>query len=157
MEMLNTPTLETDKKTTERLVASAVGVETRGEKIMQLIKDINENRETKESAAIRDKTVEMLGDGHDYSPFATTAYSHDTMFLWTVVTLAERFCHLYNAVNNPIPYYREIRFGVRRGPRQLQSAVQRSQSRTRSVHHGGGLETSGVRVQEMHVGVRKTV
>lgn len=114
-EETNKPTVETDRRVAERLTEAAAAVaetvqaeEIRGDRLSQLINDINENHETEESIALRDKTIERLGRDHDCSPFASSANGHDTMFLWTVVTFAERFCHLYNAVNNPAVYYKDM-------------------------------------------------
>nr|BDT63579.1 MAG: wsv343-like protein [Pasiphaea japonica whispovirus] len=42
------------------------------------------------------------------SSFATGADSNDTMFAWTVVTLAERFCALYNALTHSEEFYRQM-------------------------------------------------
>ncbi|KAK8407561.1 hypothetical protein O3P69_002252 [Scylla paramamosain] len=75
---------------------------------MEIINEINDARETDEIVALRNKTVETIGGGHDCYPFASSAYGHDTMLLWTFVTLAERFCQLYNAINNPEEYYRAM-------------------------------------------------
>ncbi|KAK3883918.1 hypothetical protein Pcinc_011773 [Petrolisthes cinctipes] len=116
MESVNSPSAETDKWTAEkaadeasrRASASATDNADRRDLLRQIVEDINGNRETEDSIIIRDKTVETIGDEHDCSPFASSAYGHDTMFLWTVVTLSERFCHLYNAVNHPVLYYEEM-------------------------------------------------
>ncbi|AAK77835.1 ORF166 [White spot syndrome virus] len=42
------------------------------------------------------------------STFATGADKNDTIFAWTVVTLAERFCALYNITSHPEEYYQQI-------------------------------------------------
>nr|GBG35434.1 wsv343-like protein [Metapenaeus ensis nimavirus] len=42
------------------------------------------------------------------STFASGADKKDTMFLWMMVTMAERFCALYNIVSHPDRYYKQL-------------------------------------------------
>lgn len=111
MESINKPSREMDEAIAAKYAEPSQEVDRSvkdGERLMEIIDEINDVGETDEIIALRNKTVETIGDGHDCYPFASSAYGHDTMFLWTVVTLAERFCQLYNAVNNPEEYYRAM-------------------------------------------------
>nr|BDT63070.1 MAG: wsv343-like protein [Trachysalambria curvirostris nimavirus] len=42
------------------------------------------------------------------STFASGADKKDTMFSWTMVTMAERFCALYNIISHPERYYKQL-------------------------------------------------
>ena len=109
MESINKPSPETDGVIAAKYTKTIQEADrSSGERLMEIIKDISDVRETDEIVALRNKTMEIIGDEHDCYPFASSAYGHDTMFLWTVVTLAERFCQLYNAVNNPKEYYKAM-------------------------------------------------
>ena len=112
MESINKPSPEMDEAIAAKYAEASQEINNRsvknGNRLVEIIDEINDARETDETVVLRNKTVEAIGDGNDSYPFASNAYGHDTMFLWTVVTLAERFCQLYNAVNNPKEYYREM-------------------------------------------------
>nr|GBG35367.1 wsv343-like protein [Hemigrapsus takanoi nimavirus] len=111
MESINRPSPEMDEAIAVKYAEVNQKVDRSvkdSDRLMEIIDEINDVRETDEIVALRNKTVETIGDGHDCYPFASSAYGHDTMFLWTVVTLAERFCQLYNAVNNPEEYYKAM-------------------------------------------------
>ena len=73
-----------------------------------IINAINNNTESEDTKRLLSTVIEALGKDHDSSSFATNAFDQDTMFLWTIVILAERFCQIYSAVNNPEAYYREL-------------------------------------------------
>ena len=45
------------------------------------------------------------------STFATGADKKDTMFAWSMVTLAERFCALYNVASHPKMFYEQVTQG----------------------------------------------
>ena len=108
MESINKPSPEMDAATAAKYAEGQEVDRSVDDRLMEIINEINDVTETDETITLTNKVVETIGDEHDCNPFASSAYEHDTMFLWTVVTLAERFCQLYNAVNNPEEYYRAM-------------------------------------------------